>query len=144
MGFYSLMHYMKDEYFNKFLHQKTMEWFKYHHAVFIYTLQKILDDIGCYYIFAHNYGQIDGIKAYQLNIDYNKFLSPDSLTSLLMEKNHSWISYPENNSVDSDGPQDYEGFCGKYFQGKQTHPNESGHIRIAELFLEKYHNDNKK
>jgi hypothetical protein len=140
-GFYTLMNWQRDDYF-KFLNSKTLEWFKYHHAVFIYTIQKILDDIGCYYILAHNYGQIAETKKYNLSIDYNKFLSNTDLTSLLSGRTSPWKSYadhvPVEHRYDQDGP-DGQNFTGIYFEGCYQHPNELGHQRIAELLIEKYH-----
>jgi len=139
-GFHSLMNWRRDDYF-KSLNNKTVEWFKYHHAIFVYTIQKILDDIGCYYIMAHNYGQIDEIKKFNLRVDYSKFLSEIDLTNLLSEVPHDWQSYADRYV---DGPLYNHEFSGKYFEGCVNHPNELGHKRIAELFLEKYKHDNQK
>lgn len=144
-GFYTLMNWQRDDYF-KFLNNKTLEWFKYHHALFIYTIQKILNDIGCYYIMAHNYGQINETQKYNLNIDYTKFLSNTDLSNLLSDTTQVWLSYPytlpPENRFDQDGPPDNL-FTGKYFEGCKCHPNELGHKRIAEMFLEKYLNEKK-
>jgi hypothetical protein len=138
-GFYSLMNWQRDDYF-KFVNQKTLEWFKYHHAMFIYTIQKILDDIGCRYVLAHNYGQIDEYRKYQLNINFNNFLSEHSLTELLSPAPVDWKSYPDHlpqsKRYNEDGPT-ARIFTGQYFQGCECHPNESGHKYIAQLFLEK-------
>lgn len=139
-GFYSLMNWRRDDYF-KSLNDKTVEWFKYHHAIFVYTIQKILDDVGCYYIMAHNYGQIDEIKKFNLSINYSRFLSEIDLTNILSETPHNWFSYADRYV---DGPLYNHEFSGKYFTGCVNHPNELGHKRIAELFLEKYNYDNQK
>jgi hypothetical protein len=144
-GFYTLMNWQRKDYF-KFLNNKTLEWFKYHHALFIYTIQKILTDIGCYYIMAHNYGQINETQKYGLSINYQKFLSDIDLTNLLSEVPTTWLSYPNHlppdRMFDQDGPPDNI-FTGKYFEGCKQHPNELGHKRIAELLLEKYNRDKK-
>lgn len=143
-GFYSLMNWQKEDYFMS-INKKTLAWFKYHHALFVYTIQKILNDTGCYYIMAHNYGQINETAQFNLNIDYDKFLSNTDLTNLLSEVSHVWRSYsehlPPRNRWDEDGPLYNHEFSGKYFKGTVNHPNELGHKRIAELFLEKYHYD---
>ena len=145
IGFYSLMNWQRDDYF-KFLNNKTLEWFKYHHAVFIYTMQKILNDIGCHYIMAHNYGQINEVYNYGLQIDSSRFLGTNDLANMLSDKTTFWASYPTHlipeKRYDQDGPPDNI-FTGKYFQGCKCHPNELGHKRIAELLLEKYTNDKK-
>ena len=143
-GFYSLMNWQRDDYF-KFLNNKTLEWFKYHHAVFIYTIQKILDDAGCKYIMAHNYGQINEYSEYNLNIKFDKFLSQSSLLELLSPGNTEWKSYPTHLPAwlrfNEDGPTAKQ-FSGKYFEGCECHPNEPGHKYIAQLFLEKLqHNE---
>lgn len=142
-GFYSVQNWQRDDYF-KFLNNKTLEWFTYHHAVFVYTIQKLLNDIGCYYIMTHNYGQIADYKKYNLPIDYLKFLSEQSLTDILSERTVEWRSYPtqvDNESrYDQDGPPS-DVFSGIYFQGCDQHPNELGHKYIANLLEKKYHND---
>jgi hypothetical protein len=144
-GFYTLMNWQRDDYF-KFLNNKTLEWFKYHHALFIYTIQKILNDIGCYYVMAHNYGQIRETEKYKLKIDYTKFLSDIDLSNLLSEESKTWLSYPEDlpasRRFDQDGPPENL-FTGKYFEGCKNHPNELGHKYIAKLILEKYNSDKK-
>jgi hypothetical protein len=142
-GFYSLMNWQREDYF-KSINNKTLAWFIYHHALFIYAIQKILDDIGCYYIMAHNYGQIEETAQFNLKIDYAKFLNKIDLTNLLSEIPHNWNSYKDKSLLDDDGPTYNHEFSGKYFKGCENHPNELGHKRIAVLLLEKYHNDNKK
>lgn len=138
-GFYSLMNWQRDDYF-KFLNNKTLEWFKYHHAVFIYTIQNILNDIGCKYIMAHNYGQIDEYVQFNLNINFDRFLSHSSLVELLSPTTAEWKSYPTHLPLrlqfNEDGPTSRI-FSGKYFEGCETHPNELGHKYLAQLFLEK-------
>lgn len=137
-GFYTLMQWQKEDYM-KSLNNKTVEWFKYHHLLFIYAIQKSLNDIGCHYILAHNYGQLPTNDKYKFNIDYNKFLSHADLTTLLSSQSHPlrWDSY----QLEVDGPMYSHELPGKYFQGTVCHPNELGHKRIAEMFLEKYRNE---
>jgi len=144
-GFYSLSNYMKEDYYIKFLNKKTLEWFEYHHSLFIYTIQKILDDIGCYYCMAHNYGRIGG-KHYNLNIDYSKFLSETDLINLLASKPIEWDNYPHNIEPKEhrfmyDGPPAIHDHDSPYLYGTLGHPNELGHKYIAKLFLEKYYQD---
>ena len=93
---------------------------------------------------AHNYGQINEIYNYNLKIDSSKFLNENDLTTLLSDSGTTWASYPEHlppeNRYDQDGPPS-ELFKGRYFKGCKCHPNEHGHIKIAELILEKYYSD---
>lgn len=144
-GFYSVQNYQRDDYF-RFLNRKTLEWFRYHHALFIYTAQKIFADIGCQYLMAHNYGQLNEYDKYQLPIDFARFLSTQSLTDLLSDQPVGWKSYPEHlpewHRYDQDGPGPAV-FSGRYFEGCDTHPNELGHRYIAELLLEKICHDAK-
>ena len=128
--------------FLKFLNYKTLEWFKYHHALFIYVIQKMLNDCGCTYIMMHNYGQIADIKKYALQVDYNKFLSEHDLTTLLTQQHYTWPNYSELQSLaqnvgSTDGPPS-DIFTGKYFEGCEYHPNELGHREIARLLVQKY------
>lgn len=132
-GFYSLMQWMVDDYM-KSLNNKTVEWFKYHHLLFIHSIQKLLEDIGCFYILAHNYGQLPDNSKYNIPVNYNKFLSNVDLTNLLSVRHDPWSSY----QLDNDGPMHKHDFHGKYFKNKIDHPNELGHKRIAELMLEYY------
>jgi hypothetical protein len=126
-GFYTIKDW--DEYVRVAGNHST-EWFTYHHAMFIYTIQKLLDDRGCQFIMAHNYGSIERIKKYSLPVDYSKFLHAQDLTSLLSEQVNSW----ERLFHDPEA----ELFTGKYFEGCIHHPNLLGHKRIAELMVEKY------
>lgn len=126
-GFYTIKNW--DEYL-KVAGNHSMDWFVYHHAMFIYTMQKLLNDIGCHYIMAHNYGSINRLKEYKFPINYTKFLSDRDLTSILSNKTNAWVKMfhdPEK-----------ELFTGEYFEGCIHHPNLKGHKRIAELLLEKY------
>jgi hypothetical protein len=140
-GFYSVENWQRDDYF-KFLNNKTLEWFIYHHALFVYSIQKILNDMGCHYIMAHNYGQIDEIKKYKLKINFDKFLSNTNLTNLISAETNTWRSYPDHlpqtHQLNQDGPPAGKEFSGIYFEGCQCHPNELGHKYIAQLLLNKY------
>ncbi len=132
-GFYSLQDYCSTEY-AVFFKNKTAEWFRYHHALFIFTIQKILKEKNCTYVMMHNFGQLDYNK-YGLAIDSNKFLSRKSLHELLTPIEFSpWSSYPDVLSQPN-GPDEYF-FRGPYFEGCQYHPNDLGHKKIAELILE--------
>jgi hypothetical protein len=144
-GFYSLSIYMIEDYYHKFLNNKTLEWFEYHHALFIYTIQKLLNDIGCYYIMAHNYGRIGG-RHYNLPIDYTRFLNEEDITNLLSTKKHVWDNYPRNilpkeHQFMHDGPSNLFDKNSIYFLGTDGHPNEHGHKKLAEMFLEKYYRE---
>jgi hypothetical protein len=146
-GFYTIMN-CDDRRKNdhaKFLNKKTLEWFKYHHALFVFSMQRMLEDTGCRYIMTHNYGQLVDVTKYNLQINYNNFLSMNSLTEILSNRS-SWKSYPEHLEKSKhfvqDGPAEKE-FTGIYFEGCMQHPNELGHKQIAELILEKYRNDKK-
>lgn len=127
-GFYTIKDW--DEYV-RVAGDHSVDWFIYHHAMFVYAIQKLLDDIGCYYLLAHNYGSVDKLKKYSFAIDYNKFLSDQDLTSILSNKINAWTRLFHDPEA--------ELFTGKYFEGCIHHPNLLGHIRIAELMLEKYH-----
>ena len=126
-GFYTIKDW--DEYV-RVAGDHSMEWFVYHHAMFIYTIQKLLDDCGCRYIIAHNYGGIDRLPTYSFPIDYSTFLSTQDLTSILSDKVNTWARLFHDPEA--------ELFTGKYFEGCIHHPNLLGHKRIAELMLEKY------
>lgn len=143
-GFYSLPNYMIEDYYIKFLNKKTLEWFEYHHALFTYIIQKILNDIGCTYIMILAYGKLGG-SHYKLNIDYSKFLSDTDLMNILSLTYTEWDNYPHNiepaeHRFMYDGPPNIKA-TGPYYQinGKPTdgHPNELGHKKIAQLILEK-------
>ena len=143
-GFYSISVDQQHD-FLKFINYKTLEWFKYHHALFMYLIQKMLTDCGCAYIMMHNYGQIFGTEKYNFCLDHTKFLNQHDLTTLLTKQHDSWI-WPDDhdvlvNGIDfnhTDGPP-VEAFSGPYFEGCESHPNEQGHQEIARLILQKYH-----
>ena len=130
-GFYPL--YVNDDDSRQWIREKTVEWFTYHHSVFIYLIQKILNDINCRYILAHNYGELP--KKYDLKIDRSKFLSEKSLLSLLNNENITWNNYSDD-LLENNSPGDLH--CrGKFFEGCFNHPNELGHKAIAKMLLHK-------
>jgi len=113
--------------------KKTVVWFRYHASLFTYAIQSAFDSIGCKYLFMHNYG-----GEFIIDHGFKSLINPDnfldikkSLTTLLGGKDdyESW-------NLKSDGPR---GQMEKniYFEGNDTHPNELGHKRIAELIKEK-------
>lgn len=126
-GFYTIKDW--DEYI-RVAGDHSMNWFVYHHAMFIYTTQKLLNDCGCRYIMAHNYGSIERLQNYSFPIDYNKFLNKKDLTSILSNKFNLWDKLFHDPEASL--------FTGKYFEGCIHHPNLLGHKRIAELMIEKY------
>ncbi len=116
----------------KFYYDKTDDWFRYHHQMFIFTICEILNKIGCQYLLMHNYGEfpLADTGYYFSNFHKSKFLSHQSLTTLLTE--------PEslNGKLGPVGVEVNQGsliFYGPYFEGKQYHPNQRGHEKIAEL-----------
>lgn len=128
--------YLEDPRYATFLQDKTVEWFEYHHALFLYTAQRILEDIGCDYVLTHNYGKMPDLDSYGLKNQTDRFLSNHSLTTLLSGKDIPWNVY----QFESDEPP-LEVFSGRYFEGKICHPNEEGHKIIAELIFNKINKD---
>jgi len=138
-GFYSIFDSGDSKIKNDFmmaLNDKSIEWFIYHHLLFIYAIQKLFDDKGCCYIIAHDYGELPNSDKYHFPIDYNHFLDKDrGLTSIL--SNNEAVPYKNYNINVMPANQN---FRGKYFEGNATHPNELGHQKIAELFYNKFIN----
>lgn len=130
-GFYS-MYRMEEKSYLMFLQEKTVEWFEYHHSLFIYVIQKMLEDRDCDYLLTHNYGQLPDFTKYNLIVDGDRFLSKYSLTELLTGKTSDWHTY----QLDTDNPPPAD-FTGPYFEGKICHPNEQGHKQIAQMFLDR-------
>ena len=115
---------------------KTIEWFKYHHNLFIINIILVLKLIGCKFVLMHNYGLLE--LQYENLINKKYFLSIDnSLTGLLNGNNNFDWNY--DCEFFDDGP--HNTFSGKYFEGKQFHPNELGHKRIAELLIEHFNKE---
>ena len=112
---------------------KTKEWFTYHHAIFIYIIQKIFNDINCKYVLAHNFGKLE-IDKYNLKIDKSKFLSTRSLQSLLTNTDNIELK-------DTIWGIDSNICTGNFFEGcRFGHPNELGHKLIAKMLLHKLKN----
>ena len=133
-GFYTLN--IQHAEYKLFLQDKTSEWFLYHHALFVFAIQKLLQNSKVKYLLAFNYGSADCIN-HIFPIDQKTFIDKQDLFSLLQNKNknqgRTWLGYQFNE----DGPSDHY-FSGKYFEGKLQHPNELGHKKIAEIFLNSY------
>ena len=122
---------MKD--YEKYLRLMKLdnEWFKYHHNLFIYTIQKLLLDAEVKFVLAHNYGQIELLPEFEDKIDKNLFLDINrSLTRFLGGKD-PFETY--NEGLRDDPAMEF----GKYFIENDNHPNEAGHKLIAELLKDK-------
>jgi hypothetical protein len=66
-------------------------------------------------------------------IDRTYLLSERSLTALLGAPD--WLeNYSTSDRKDGPAPENFEG---KYFEGKDTHPNDLGHRQIAKIIYDK-------
>ena len=109
------------------------EWFRYHHNLFIYTIQKLLTDVEVKFVLAHNYGQIELLPEFENLIDKNLFLDFDrSLMKILSGKDLGFKTY---NKDLEDGPEVFNNH--KYFLENDNHPNNLGHSTIADLLQNK-------
>jgi hypothetical protein len=114
---------------NNFFKDKTHDWFEYHHQLFIFTICEILNKTKAEYLLMHNYGNfpLTQSRYYFSNFYQEKFLDTQSLTALL-------TGDTDNKSpIDAELTQDAGSFYGPYFEGCETHPNQKGHEKIAEL-----------
>lgn len=121
--------YEKTEFFN----DKSNEWFKYHHQLFIFSICELLEKTKCKYLLMHNYGIFPLLgKNYQFSQYYKeKFLSKRSLTELLTQGQDHY------HPIEIEQRQGSEIFYGPYFEGCICHPNQLGHQRIAYLIKKK-------
>jgi hypothetical protein len=111
----------------------SVEWFIYHHNLFIYTIISMITQKTKNLVLAHNYGQFVIHEWFNNKIDRQYFLSENSLTALL--GSDEWLrNYSKHDRKDGPGP---EQFFGKYFEGKLTHPNDLGHQQIAKILYDK-------
>lgn len=108
------------------LHTKK-EYFQFFYSSFISSIQGILNKNKTNFIIQHNYGIFKIHPLIREYVDKGNFIDPyHSLTSLLGGYD---IDYIMNNISSPDTTP----FIGKYFEGKQTHPNDLGHREIARL-----------
>ena len=111
----------------------SVEWFIYHHNLFIYTIISMITQKTKNLVLAHNYGKLVIHEWFDNKIDRQYFLSENSLTVLL--GSDEWLyNYTKHNRKDGPGP---EQFSGKYFEGKHNHPNDLGHLQIAMIIYDK-------
>lgn len=134
-GYYSIG--LDHNEYKSFLQDKTDDWFKYHHALYILAMQHLLETKKVKYVMAFNYGSDDALKYPNIPVNKDVFVSTQDLLSLLEDKpiDHGtvWIGY----TFHEDGPSAVN-FKGKYFEGKMHHPNNLGHQKIAKIFLDSY------
>lgn len=134
-GFYPIG--INDDEYKSFIGNKSLDWFVYHHALFIFSIQNLLEFYKVKYIMAFDCGSAESLDYPGIPIDKNKFVSDQDLLSILSNKTklqgRVWLGY----TFLEDGPSKYS-FKGKYFKGKLQHPNELGHKKIAEIFLNSY------
>ena len=144
---------------------KGTYWFRWHWSLFLYTLHSMLNQKEIPFITMHNWGEMseDLLPVYEDLIDWNKHLSRKSLIQLLNEKKpKDWEPTVGEGSflikkfiertrkhfeyikkgldpiphVGTVYPHQTD-FIGKYFENMNSHPNELGHKKIAELLLNK-------
>lgn len=133
-----------DEYLKWVLH-KDEYWFRYHASLFTYSIQSVLDSVGCTYLFMHNYGgEFIVDDRFKSLINTDNFLDIKKSLTTLLEANDVYQAWEKNvlpNSI-IDGPisespfveiKDRKVFNSKYFEGTASHPNQLGHYRIKEL-----------
>jgi len=108
------------------------EWFRYHHNLFIYSIQKILIDVEAKFVLAHNYGQIELLPEFENLIDKNLFLDINRSLTTILGAPEVFKSYKKELI---DGPSQFR--KQKYFIKNDNHPNERGHKRIADLLRNK-------
>jgi len=118
--------------YRRFIANKNIYWFTYHHSVFIYTLIKICKDIDCKFILAHNYGNLEFQNCFQSLIETDYLLDSKKSLTQLLGSNEWKDNYSE--SLNHDGPPSIEG---KYFIKNDNHPNQSGHKLISDLIIKK-------
>ena len=119
--------------YKNFVKDKSPEWFIYHHSLFIYTIISICESIGANLVLAHNYGKLEFESNFANLIKTNYFLNKDRcLTSLL--GGNTW-SDNYSPSLTEDGPPGY--IEGHLFLPGDTHPNQKGHCKIAQLIIDK-------
>lgn len=115
------------------LGSKTEVWFKYHVSLFTYSIQSILDKIGCKYLFMHNYGGefiID--KRFKSLIKVDNFLNIKKSLTTLLGGDDIYSSWDLKNDGPKNGLKNK-----KYFEGTHGHPNELGHKKIVKLIKNK-------
>ena len=145
-GFFSVMNWMPE--YRRNLGEKTLEWFIYHNALFIYTAQKILDEVGCQYIMIFAYGNNDDrekLRKYNLSIDYEKFYHK-TISDIIGNVDLEWPVFPDHLplthqfNVDAPNPIKEKPYpTSKYHvSDSDHHPNELGHKLIAQKLYEKY------
>jgi hypothetical protein len=119
--------------YTKLAENLSIEWFIYHHNLFIYTIISMVTAKTKNLVLAHNYGELVIHDWFTNKIDRQYLLSNHSLTSLL--KAPDWLeNYNEHDR--KDGP-DTKNFSGKYFEGKLNHPNDLGHQQIAKILYDR-------
>lgn len=112
----------------------SIEWYIYHHNLFIYTIISMVTQKTKNLVLAHNYGKLIIHDWFTNKIDRSYLLNEQhSLTALLGA--NDWLENYSNTDR-KDGPET-ENFVGKYFEGKLSHPNDLGHQLIAKMIYEK-------
>lgn len=119
--------------YTKLAENLSIEWFIYHHNLFIYTIISMVTSKTKNLVVAHNYGELVIHDWFTNKIDRQYLLSNNSLTTLLGAED--WLKN-YNGYERKDGPG-IENFSGKYFEGKLTHPNDLGHQQIAKILYDK-------
>lgn len=124
--------FLDDVEYKNSLNYLTIEWFIYHHNLFMCNIISLLKEKTNNFVLVHNYGKLIITDMFTNKIDKKYFLNDSSLTALLGGK--EW-DQNYSNSKSEDGPC-LTLFQGKYFEGKKSHPNDLGHRKIAELIYE--------
>jgi len=118
----------------KLVDSLSMEWFIYHHNLFIYTIITMVTRMTKNLVLAHNYGKLVIHDWFTHKIDKQYFLSENNSLSALLDETEWLSNYSKHDR--KDGPKS-EQFFGIYFEGKLQHPNDLGHRQIANIIYDK-------
>lgn len=138
-------HMLKDDGYIDWVIDKDEYWFRYHSSLFTYSIQSVLDSIGCTYLFMHNYGgEFIVDDRFKSLINTDNFLDIKKSLTTLLEANDIYQAWEKDVTLENiiDGPvsvspfveiKNRKVFNSKYFEGTASHPNQVGHYRIKEL-----------
>lgn len=125
-----------------------LNWFKFHHSLFLTLIYHTCTQKNVKFLMQHNYGNLELYSFFYDQVDLNSFVdieesflkklvvkSKENLNQFEIDGVVKWKTYNKNFH---DGPSFFNGKKMQYFRLNDNHPDKEGHELIADIIYDKF------